>query len=200
MMMKCDKKNIKTLAAVLIRKFLELKDASKQVWSKMTNEFKVSIKTNVLKAIINEQERSVKFNFCDTIAQVAENIYDADDEDQTEEFNDLIEYLFGIFSQNNINESHTLEIEAALVILAKVFGFIYNKLNNKMDVLVNAFRMYFKSNNMNLRTKSTEAVTEILALVSKKDAKKFKEFMFYILETCLKCMENPKEESNVISF
>jgi len=176
---------------------LKGKSGKENVWATMNKDFKIQIKTNTLKAIINEKERSVKFNFCDTIAKIAENIYDAEDDDDNEEFNDLISYLFSVFTQTSINDNNSLEIEAALVTLSKVFGFIYDKLKEKIDILVNAFRMYFKSNNMNLRTKCTEAMTEIFCIVKKKDAKKFKEFMFYILETSLKCMENPKEETNV---
>ena len=86
------------------------KSGKENVWATMNKDFKIQIKTNTLKAIINEKERSVKFNFCDTIAKIAENIYDAEDDDDNEEFNDLISYLFSVFTQTSINENNSLEI------------------------------------------------------------------------------------------
>ena len=131
---------------------------------------------------------------------IAENIYVAEDDDE-EVFNDLIKYLFSVFTQTSINDNNSLEIETALLILSKVFGFIYDKLkNDKIVKLVKAFRIYFKSTNMNLRAKCSEAIAEIFRVINDKDKKKFKEFLTSILETTRECFENPKEETNVIIY
>lgn len=191
------------LAAVLIRRFLEMKnkDSKKDIWLNLSSEYKALIKTNMLKAIITERDRSVKFNFCDTVATIAQNIFDLDDEGENgEEFNDLISYFMGILSNPSINENDTLEVEAAVVIVSKVFGFVYTYIKSNLDVIVNAFKVYFTINNMNLRTKCVEALTEIISIVSKKEAKRFKDLVFNILETTLKCSEDPKEEANVFLF
>ena len=176
---------------------MNLTDSKQNLWKTMNNEFKTSIKQNILKAIINEKDKSVRFSYCEAIAKVVENIFDLEDDDNNEEFNDLNIYLFNVLNKCSIDESNLLEVETALVILSKVFGFIYEKIGDKLNVLVNSFKVYFKSESMSIRTKTTQVLTEIYSIVKKKDAKKFKDFMFNILETCLKCMENPKEEANV---
>ena len=176
------------------------KESLKYVWTDMSSDYKISIRTNVLKAIIAEQERAVKFNFSDTLAQIAENIYNEEEENddvKKSDFDDIMDYIFSVIKQSVMDEGNSLEIEAVLVIISKIFGFIYDKLRNKLDSFANAFEIFFKTNNMNVRTRCAEAVSEIYCVVSKKDAKKFKDYPYFILETCLKCLENPREEANV---
>ena len=49
--------------------------------------------------------------------------------------------------------------------------------------------------NLALKTRTVQAIGEILSIVRKKESKKFRDFIFYMLETTLKCMEAGDENN-----
>ena len=57
-----------------------------------------------------------------------------------------------------------------------------------MKNFLSIFPIYFKSSSLSLKAKTVQCLTEILCgTVSKKEAKQFKNLIFNILETTLKC-------------
>lgn len=144
------------------------------------------------KSLVLINERSLRFKICDTVGTICENVYESEEE----QWNDLINYIYKSLG-SELTDENVLEIESALYLLSHIFGYVYDELSKNIDGYVEAFKKYFKSNNLSLKTKTVVAITEILSIVRKKESKKFRDFTFSILETTLQCLDNPKEENNL---
>jgi hypothetical protein len=157
----------------------------------MDANIKEQIKANAFKALVSIQERSLKFKVCDSVSTICENIYELE-----EQWPDLLTFLIEALKLDLV-EQNLLNIETGLYLLSNIFGFVYEELSKGIDLYVAAFKNYFSSNIISLKTKTVQAISEILCIVRKKDSKKFKDLIYFMLETVLKCLEDPREENNV---
>ncbi len=151
---------------------------------------KEAVKANCIRALAESNDKSLKMKLADVAVTICENAYENE-----ETFHDLLKYIVSGLN-SPLNGDNLFLIETAVYILSKIFGFVYEELSKGIDVYVAAFSTYFASDNLSLKTKTVQAIGEILCIVRKKDSKKFKDFIFYILETTLKCFEKGISEEN----
>ena len=185
---KLDSNNvILTYCAVFLRKLLKAKDSEtvNPHWKEGTNEMKESIKSNVLNALVNCQDKSLKKKIADVISALCESIYN-----NKEKWDNVYNYV-ATFFQTELKDENLLNIETAVYLLSKIFRYNQKELLKGVDVLINSFNNFFKNGNILIKTNSVEAICEILTDYSdKKVTKKFKVFIFEILSTVLYCLNN----------
>jgi hypothetical protein len=184
---------VKLYASVIIRRLLQIKEneIGGQVWKNMDNNFKEQIKANIFGALSRINDRSLKFKVAHTVSTICENVYEVE-----EQWPDLISFIINSLNLD-LGEQNILHIETGLFLLSNIFGYVYEEMTKGIDLYIAAFKNYFNSGINSLKTKTVEAICEILCIVRKKDAKKFKELTYNILETTLKCLHDPNEENNV---
>lgn len=189
-------KGVKILASVLLRKVLHVPESDdvSQVWSNMSEEYKTSLKENILKSIINEADKSLKLKICDTMATIVENVFSS-----KESWPGVLDFIYqGIslpLEPNNISN-----IETVLFLLSLIFGIVYEEMISKLDAFIVTFESFFKYDSADLKTRTSQVIGEILSIVKKKDSKKFKIFIPSILEHTYKCLTDGKQEHNVSTF
>ena len=182
--------NIKSLAAVLLRKLLDLEG---NVWKdKLNDQMRETLKADLLSVMINEKEKYVKFKICDAVSRLAENIYENE-----QKWNELLNYIYTVIN-SPYNDADLLNIEVALQLLTTMFGYVCDEVMKGIPALLGSFKNYFKTTNTDLRAKTVQTLSEIISICDKKDVKIFKDFVIYILETTMLCIDNIKEENNVI--
>jgi hypothetical protein len=184
---------VKLYASVIIRRLLQIKEneIGNQVWKNMDNNIKEQIKSNIFVALTHINDRSLKFKIAHTVSTICENVYEVE-----EQWPDLITFIINALKLD-LAEQNILSIETGLFLLSNIFGYVYEEMTKGIDLYIAAFKNYFSSGINSLKTKTVEAICEILCIVRKKDAKKFKELTYNILETTLKCLHDPSEENNV---
>lgn len=156
----------------------------------MDTNLRNAVKESSLGALEKINDRSLKLKLADLVATVCENTYEKE-----EEWKELLMYIFnGLNSE--LNPQNIPTIECSVYLLSKIFGFVYDELTKGIDLYVASFTKYFTSDNLSLRTKTVQAITEILCIVRKKDSRKFKDLIFYVLETTLKCLEQGLNQEN----
>ncbi len=188
---------IKSLAAVLLRKLILIKEEDEVVnknWENMTPEYRQSLKNNMLKALFVEKEKSIKMKICDVITQVAHNVYELKGE-----WNELLAYISNTLTAT-LNDNNVIEAETALFLIKNIFAYNHQEFLKGINVLIPVFRNYFKTNNFSLKTRTIETISEIICIVDKKNTKILKEFVFNMLDTTYQCLKNTKEEENVSFF
>lgn len=179
---------IKSLSAVLIRKIL---DVGTNNWKGLAPELKASFKEDLLQVMVNEKDKSVKNKICDAVAKIGENIYEND-----ETWNELLNVMYTILSKKYEPEE-LLNIETALLLLTTMFGYVCDEIMKGIATLLTTFKNYFATDSLSLKAKTVQSIAEIVSICDKKDTKQFREFVFCMLETTLKCAESAKDESNV---
>jgi hypothetical protein len=187
-------KGVKTLASVLLRKTLDIKEEHdvNPIWEKLEANIKESIKQNILQAIINEPSKAQKIKYCDTMATVAENVFESN-----EGWPDFFNFIYqGISLPCDLPENIP-NIETVLFLLSQIFGYIYEELIPKLDSFISTFELFFKTDNFDLKTRTSQVIGEILTIVNKKESKKFKLFIPSVLEHTYKCLLDIKQENNV---
>ena len=186
-------KSVKTLASVLLRKTLSIGDKEEvsAAWLVMDANTKTSIKENILKAVIAEADKNQKIKYCDTMATVAENVFESKDT-----WPDLFNYIYEGISLE-LNPTNIPNIETVLFLLTQIFGLVYEEMITKLEAFITTFQNFFKSDDFNLKSRTSQVIAEILSIVKKKDSKKFKEFVPLILEHTMKCLTTDKQEHNL---
>lgn len=188
-----DEKGVKTLASVLLRKTLTTTDKFpiSQAWASLDDNSKSQVKENILKAVINETDKNQKIKYCDTMATVCENVFEA-----KEQWTDLLAFIDqGLRLQ--LEPSNVANIETVLFLLSQIFSIINEEIISKLDSFISVFESYFKYEDYNLKTRTSQVIGEILSIVKKKDSKKFKHFIPLILEHTYKCLIANNQENNV---
>jgi len=181
-------KRTKTVALVLARKLMEIKqhELINKDWVTMSSELREDIKNSLVRLLINESDHNVKLKICDLINQIAVSVFEND-----EKWDSLLKVILETFVAGigqNSNVPNSLH-ECALLILADIFGHVYDTIVKEIDVLLNAFRNYFVSGDLVLRTRTVRTLSEMITYANKKELKYFHEFIYYILETTYKCLE-----------
>jgi len=108
---------------------------------------------------------------------------------------ELLKYIISNFNLE-LNENNLNSIELSLYLLSNIYGVAYDQLKEGIPLFLNCFKLYFKSNILSLKAKTVECINELLCSTSsKKESKKFREFIFYILETTLQCLNEHSTEN-----
>jgi len=157
----------------------------------MNQEYRLTFKVNMLKAFIAEKDKSVKMKICDVVTQVAHNVYES-----RETWDELLAYISNTLT-TTLTETNLIEVESALFLIKSIFAYTHTDILKGIHVLIPVFRTYFTTDILSLKTKTIETICEISSIADKKHTKLLKEFVFSILDTTYKCLQNPKEEQNV---
>jgi hypothetical protein len=190
-------KQIKLFSLVAIRKLLDIESdkQSENKWKSFDENFKNVIKSNLYKLLILNNDLFLNNKIADTISMVAANIYS-----NKEKWEDLTKYILEVFSQSSnlekVSEKSYL-FENAVNISKHLFILIPDEMIKNLKVISIAFTNFFKTENLTIRAKTCETISNIVDNLSAKEKVQFKPMAINILETTLKCSENTKEESNV---
>jgi hypothetical protein len=158
----------------------------------MSKELKEQIKSLVLNIFVNEKDYSIKTKVCDIVSQIAENVYENE-----EKWDDLLVIILNSLTLE-LNSQNLLSIEGALSLLSGVFGFVYDEMITKISDLVTVFKIYFSTNVISLKTRVIRTLAEMVSYSDEEEIEYYKDFMYNIMETTLQCLEDSKEENNVI--
>jgi len=190
-----DDLKIKSLSAVLLRKLIKINDHEvvNANYEQMSKEYRDNLKNNMLKALVNEKDKSVKMKICDVIVMVAQNTYECKEK---EKWDELLNYISNTLI-TPLNETNIIEAESALNLIKGIFSHTHLEILKGISVLIPVFRNFFKTNLLSLKTRTVETICEIMCIVDKSHTKMLKEFVNSILETTFQCLQNGKEEVNV---
>ena len=119
--------------------------------------------------------------------------------DEIEDFSHVFEYIVK-FILGDCNEENLMNIECALKLLGQNFPDLGEDYEEKKVAFMEAFRNFFKTTSLSLKTKASRCVSEIISYEKSDVIKGYTEFLLSIMETTLRCFENPKEEENVIFY
>jgi hypothetical protein len=186
-------KGVKTLASVLLRRLLEIKEeeVTSKGWASLPNDFKEAIKADIITTVINEADKNQKIKFSDTMSTIAENVFESQ-----EQWPDLVTFIFQGLALD-VEPVNLPLIEANLFFVSQIFSYVYEDMIKRIDSFLVAFSHYFRSESLDLKTRTVQVIAEILCIVRKKDSKKFKEYIPHMLETTYKCLSDFKQENNV---
>ena len=175
-----------TYAAVLARKLIAVPEGESYnpCWKSSPNNIKEEIKANLMNALIKCNDKSLKKK----IGNIVGNLYQSVTQCE-KEWDTVLQYIAQGFKLP-LNQENAKNIDSAIYLLSKIFAFATDELTPGIDVFIEGFKKYFQDGNIEITTNSVEAICEILAgNLSKENTKKFKDLIFNILETILKCYE-----------
>ena len=172
--------------AVISRKLIQSPEGENYNpnWKSAQPEIKEQIKTNLMNVLIKCNDKSLKKK----IGNIVGNLYESVSYNK-EKWETVLQYIADGFKLP-LTPENAINIDSAVYLLSKVFSFATEELTPGIDVFINGFMKYFKEGALDIQTNSVEAICEILAgNLSKENTKKFKDLIFYILQTILKCFE-----------
>jgi len=176
-----------TYASVVMRKLIQTKEneSVNPYWKNASNEMKEEIKKNVLTALVNCNDKSLKKKYGDIVSNICESVFN-----NKEKWDDALKYVANGFIIE-LKPENFLSIESSVFLLSKIFNYAQDELLTGIDQLIIGFNKFFKEGNLEIQTNSVEAICEILSgYIDKKISKRFREFTFYILQTILNCLNN----------
>lgn len=193
-------KTEKTVAAVLIRKLLEIKDdqVNNPNWGKLSKEDQEIIKKLALTAFINETDASLLPKVTECLIQISTNVFNiAPSEQQATIFPDLFNYAIQVLSLE-ANDENIQKIENGLRLFEGVYGFIYESLSNSKNTseihgLLEKVTKYTQSNRLSLASKAVKTISEMSFYASKKELKSYKELILPTLTVTYNCLNANKE-------
>ena len=184
-------------AAIISRKLLLIPENQtvNKNWTSAPENIKEEIKTNLMKALIKYNDKFMKKKIIDIISILYQNV-----SKNSEKWEQALQYIVEGFKLP-INKNNDFNIGSAVLLLSKIFRYAINDLKPGIDIFINGFKSYFQEGSIELRTASTEAICEILTEnLGKENTKKFKDLIFNILETVLKCFEANDTDNLKISL
>ena len=174
-------------AAVIARKLIQVPEgeSSNLSWKSAPNDIKEQIKDNLMKVLIKCTDKNLKKKIGNIVGNLYETISFSE-----EKWDTVLKYIAEGFKLP-LTPENALNIDSAVYMLSKVFPYATKELTPGIDVFIDGFKKYFKEGSLQIQTNSVEAICEILGgNLSKDNKKKFKDLIFNILETILKCFES----------
>ena len=181
-----------TYCAILIRKiFIVSEDViSNEITKFFSNENKQLLKKNIINALINTKDKNLRKKISDAIINVFISL-----KENEEKWDELLKFIINNFYLE-FNESNIDKFELSLYLLSNIYSEAYEELKEGIPIFLKCFNVYFQSNNISLKAKTVECINELLcSCIEKKEIKQFKEFIFYILQTTLFCLDNKDNEN-----
>ena len=153
--------------------------------------------------MLNEKDRKMKSQYCNIVSQIFINVSEMNEEftddnkiDELEDFTHVFEYIVK-FLLGEINEENLMNIECALKLLGQNFPDLGEEYEEKKKTFLDSFRNFFKTTSLTLKTKTARCISEIISYEKSGVVKGYTEFLLSILETTLRCFEDPKEEEKI---
>ena len=181
-----------TYCAILIRKiFIVSEDViSNEITKFFSNENKQLLKKNIINALINTKDKNLRKKISDAIINVFISL-----KENEEKWDELLKFIINNFYLE-FNENNIDKFELSLYLLSNIYSEAYEELKEGIPIFLKCFNVYFQSNNISLKAKTVECINELLcSCIEKKEIKQFKEFIFYILQTTLFCLDNKDNEN-----
>jgi hypothetical protein len=173
-------------SAVIARKLIAVpeNESYNSNWKKAPEEIKEQIKNNLMKVLIKCNDKNLKKKIGNIVGTLYESVaYNK------EKWETVLQYIADGFKLP-LTPENAINIDSAVFILSKVFPYAITELTPGIDIFINGFKKYFKDGTLEIQTNSVEAICEILAgNLSKENTKKFKDLIFDILKTILRCFE-----------
>lgn len=177
---------IHTYCAVICQKLLKVPEGESvnPVWKNAPNEIKEQIKEKVITALINCTDRKLKKKIGYIVGYIYESV-----SQNNEKWEKVLQYIADGFKLP-LTKENAVHIESAVNLLAKVYNYANKELSAGIDTFIDGFKKYFAEGSLDIQTNSVEAICEILSgYIDKTNTKKFKDLMFNVLQTVLKCFE-----------
>ena len=184
---------VASYAAVLIKKLIKPKDSEDvaKVWLDASPEMKDNIKLNCITALFNCKNKSLSRKIATAVNYLIDNIYG-----EKAKWDDAIKFIVNGFSLP-LTPENAITVGNAVFLLSKSFNVIEDDIIGGIDVLVEGFNRFFKEGSIDIKAGSCEAICEILCgYLNKKSKKKFREFIFQMLQTLLECL-NANDSDNL---
>merc|ERR1712032_931647 len=185
-----NEKNTNFIAAVLLRKLLEVPDNElvNNNWRNITPENKKEIQNISMNMLLNEKDRKMKTQYCNIVGQIFINITEMNEEltdqnkiDDMEDFSHVFEYITK-FLLGEVNEENLMNIECSLKLLGTNFPDLGEDFEEKKSMFVESFRTFFKTTSLSLKTKTARCVSEIISYEKYDVVKGYNEFLLSIME------------------
>ena len=173
-------------SAVIARKLIQVpeNESYNESWKSAPDNIKEQIKSNLMNALIYCKDKSLKKK----IGNIVSNLYESVSYNK-EKWDTVLKYIADGFKLP-LNQENVINIESAVYLLSKIFPYATDELTPGIDTFIQSFKNYFKEGTLEIQTYSVEAICEILGgHLSKQNTKKFKDLIFNILQTVLKCLE-----------
>lgn len=190
-------KSEKTIAAVLIRKILDISDEMifNPHWKNLSAEDRTQFKTLALQCLVNETDNSLISKLTEVVIQIAMNDYNMTETSlHMQVWPDLLNYISNCFALE-VNGANLAKIESSIRLFEGIFSFVYDNFSEggKLNSILEKMLIFMKSNELTLAAKAFRTVSEISFYANKKELKVMKELIYPSLELTLKCMNANKE-------
>ena len=179
-------------AAVIARKLVQVSEGElyNQSWKSAPEDLKEQIKANLMKALVKCNDKSLKKK----IGYIIGHLYQSVSYNK-EKWDSVLQYIAEGFKLP-LTPENALSIDSAVFMLSQIFNYATEELTPGIDVFIEGFKKYFKDGTLEIQTNSVEAICEILAgNLNKENTKKFKDLIFNILQTILKCFESNNSDN-----
>ena len=184
---------VQMYCAIIIRKvFLPNEKANPDgVFKAIPPQDKEILKNNLMTALNNITNKQVRKQIADAASTFFSTLVENEDK-----WDALLQYSMNLLS-SEINDQNVTNIEFGLHLITNLYSVASDDLEKNMKIFLSIFPIYFKSNSLSLKSKTVQCLTEILCgIVSKKEAKQFKDLIFNVLETTLNCL-NANDTDNL---
>jgi len=174
-------------SAVIARKLISVPEdeSYNSYWISAPEDIKEQIKTNLMNVLIKCNDKSLKKK----IGNIVGNLYQSVSYNK-EKWETVLQYIADGFKLP-LTPENAINIDSAVYLLSKIFVYATEELTPGIDVFIEGFKNYFEKGTIDIQTNSVEAICEILSgNLSKDNTKKFKNLVFNILQTILKCFES----------
>ena len=184
---------VQMYCAIIIRKvFLPNEKANPDgVFKSISFQEKEILKNNLMTALNNLTNKQVRKQIADATSTFFSVLVENNDK-----WIGLLEYSMNLLS-SEITEENITNIEFGLHLITNLYSVASDDLEKYMKIFLSIFPIYFKSNSLSLKAKTVQCLTEILCgIATKKEVKQFKDLIFNVLETTLKCL-NENDTDNL---
>ena len=196
-------KTEKTVASVLIRKILEIKDDQvyNAHWKALSPEEQQTIKTTSLKILAAETDYNIKLKITDAVVQIASNVFNvAPSEQSASTWPDIMKSAIELVSLE-ANDSNSLNLEIGLRLFEGIYGFIHEAFTNSNDKnqlkelynLGAKIALLMKSTNLKIASRAVKTISEMTFYAGKKELKQFKDYILDIMKVTFDCLSQNKE-------
>ena len=137
-----------TYASVVMRKLIQTKEneSVNPYWKNASNEMKEEIKKNVLTALVNCNDKSLKKKYGDIVSNICESVFN-----NKEKWDDALKYVANGFI-NELKPENFLSIEGSLFLFSKNFKYAQDELLTGIAQLIIGFNKFFKEGNLEIQT------------------------------------------------
>jgi hypothetical protein len=179
-------------AAVIARKLIQVPDGElyNQSWKTAPEDLKEQIKTNLMKVLVKCNDKNLKKK----IGYIVGHLYQSVSYNR-EKWDSVLQYIAEGFKVP-LTPENAIYIDSAVFMLSQIFNYATEELTPGIDVFIEGFKKYFKDGTLEIQTNSVQAICEILSgNLNKENTKKFKDLIFNILQTILKCFESNNSDN-----